>query len=75
MNELRIIKKIEILWLRMAPGRASYGNPGAEGIGATARNHNSEMINVLIQGLGVTTSYIAENYAIANALNGAVEKG
>ncbi|XP_026428236.1 uncharacterized protein LOC113324115 [Papaver somniferum] len=43
---------------------SSFGNPRAAGLGIVVRNHLCQVIGALSGGIGVTTNYITENFAV-----------
>ncbi|KAF6174321.1 hypothetical protein GIB67_040814 [Kingdonia uniflora] len=51
------------------------GNPGVGGAGAVFRNHEGEVIGVLVHNLGIVTSFFAECFAIIDGLSKAKECG
>ncbi|XP_026451451.1 uncharacterized protein LOC113351729 [Papaver somniferum] len=52
---------------------AIIGNPGAAGFGVVIRDHLSQVLGVIIGGIGISTNYIAEVYAIIGAVELAIE--
>ncbi|XP_026397147.1 uncharacterized protein LOC113291878 [Papaver somniferum] len=54
---------------------SSFGNPRGAGFGVVIRDEFFQVIGTLCGGLGMTTNYIAENYAVLCAIELAIERG
>ncbi|XP_026451545.1 uncharacterized protein LOC113351837 [Papaver somniferum] len=54
---------------------ASVGNPGCAGFGVVIRDHLCQVLGVITGGIGVATNYLAEVYAVINAVELAVSWG
>ncbi|XP_026396171.1 uncharacterized protein LOC113290798 [Papaver somniferum] len=50
----------------------SFGNPGAAGFGIVIRDHFNQVFGAITGGLGTSTNYISEVYAVVNAAELAV---
>ncbi|KAF6167472.1 hypothetical protein GIB67_031673, partial [Kingdonia uniflora] len=54
---------------------SSLESPGASGLGAVFRSHSGTVLGVLVENLGVCTSYFAECCSIVSALSTALQHG